>query len=471
MNSISRSILARSLVTGAASLAFMMMGPAVVRAQTVIGADGANGADCSDAFCRAENGGDGESVFSDGNPAAAIGGNGGGAGVSFSGPGDDGFAGAGGDATATSASSATATGGNGGPGTPEYVPIQEGGNGGNATATATGGAGSSATATGGNTGGLFAGAGNATATSSATATGAGSAGSSAAATGGDGGGAGPHAEAGNATATSSATAKGSGGATASATASGGMFTFNSTTAIATSFAETAEGGFAQAQSQAQADFSLSQATAKTTFGGVRVQSTVFLAGEPFAISTSAIAQGGSGQSSVDMGPFDALAFSTALPNTAYATALIGSASNVAGALLGSGDTIFGTAILGGIGGSSTFDFNFRGDLILGVITGGLFDIVANGIDILSDDGSDNSIINLGFLGPSIDLTIEGNGVFAVGGAVPETSTWAMMLIGFAGLGYAGYRRSGSRAARKQGLLTFYDKSFPKTEIPSTMPFT
>jgi hypothetical protein len=26
-------------------------------------------------------------------------------------------------------------------------------------------------------------------------------------------------------------------------------------------------------------------------------------------------------------------------------------------------------------------------------------------------------------------------------AVPEVSTWAMMLIGFAGLGFAGYRRS------------------------------
>jgi hypothetical protein len=27
------------------------------------------------------------------------------------------------------------------------------------------------------------------------------------------------------------------------------------------------------------------------------------------------------------------------------------------------------------------------------------------------------------------------------GAVPETSTWAMLLLGFAGLGYAGYRRT------------------------------
>jgi hypothetical protein len=33
------------------------------------------------------------------------------------------------------------------------------------------------------------------------------------------------------------------------------------------------------------------------------------------------------------------------------------------------------------------------------------------------------------------------GDFALGGAVPEPSTWAMMLIGFAGLGYAGYRRA------------------------------
>jgi PEP-CTERM motif len=27
------------------------------------------------------------------------------------------------------------------------------------------------------------------------------------------------------------------------------------------------------------------------------------------------------------------------------------------------------------------------------------------------------------------------------GAVPEPSTWAMMILGFAGLGFAGYRKS------------------------------
>jgi hypothetical protein len=46
MNSIHRSILARSLMTGVASLAFVVMAPAGVRADTVIvqGTDGANGA-------------------------------------------------------------------------------------------------------------------------------------------------------------------------------------------------------------------------------------------------------------------------------------------------------------------------------------------------------------------------------------------------------------------------------------------
>ena len=32
-----------------------------------------------------------------------------------------------------------------------------------------------------------------------------------------------------------------------------------------------------------------------------------------------------------------------------------------------------------------------------------------------------------------------NGNFFTAGTVPEPSTWAMLLIGFAGLGFAGYR--------------------------------
>jgi hypothetical protein len=420
MNSSSRSILARSLMAGAASVAFMMANVAVVRAQTVIGADGAPGADCGTDNCTAGTGADGESVSSDGNPAAAIGGAGGAGGFAFPPNGFDGFSGNGGNATATAigspTSSATATGGAAGASNHGLDEIQDFGAGGNATATST-----------------------------AISNGSGDATSSATATNGPGNSSVPA----TATATSSATASGSGGATASAIATGSVgqgINFQ-----ATSFAETAEGGLAQAQAQggtfAGGSGALAQATAETTFGGVRAQSTVDTL---FGELANAIAQGGSGQLPVDPGQLNVFAFSTALPNTAYATTLIGSASNVAHALLGPDDKIFGTAILGSgtsgfENGSLTLDFSFRGDLILGVIAGGFFDIVANGTDILSEEVGDNSVINLGStLGPNIDLTIEGDGVFAVGGAVPESSTWAMMLLGFAGLGFMGWRSQRSR---------------------------
>ena len=54
---------------------------------------------------------------------------------------------------------------------------------------------------------------------------------------------------------------------------------------------------------------------------------------------------GSGQAFVNPGQ-TAYAFSTALPDKAYATTLIGGASHVASALLGPRDAVFGTAILG-----------------------------------------------------------------------------------------------------------------------------
>jgi hypothetical protein len=64
MNSIHRSILVRSLMTGAASLAFVVMAPAWVRAETVLvqGDDGANGMDGVPPDGAGQPGGDGESV-------------------------------------------------------------------------------------------------------------------------------------------------------------------------------------------------------------------------------------------------------------------------------------------------------------------------------------------------------------------------------------------------------------------------
>jgi hypothetical protein len=252
-------------------------------------------------------------------------------------------------------------------------------------------------------------------------------------------------------------------------------------ANATSTAETAKGALAHAQSTAVGSSGHAQSTATTGLGGVSVQS---MAAAPVGgtATTKPIAQGGAGQGFGNPGQ-TAYAFSTALPNKAYSASLIDGAHNVAGALLGPRDTVFGTAVLGanysGTGesdaysASSTFDFDYGGNLTLGLIgsqetgfAGGLafesleFTISANGVEILdttfrslaiAESFFRDSVIDLGNLGPDIDLTFgytlvaDGSGGFgfdlAVGGAVPEPSTWAMMLLGFAGLGYAGYRKA------------------------------
>ncbi|HSV00533.1 MAG TPA: PEP-CTERM sorting domain-containing protein, partial [Roseiarcus sp.] len=180
-----------------------------------------------------------------------------------------------------------------------------------------------------------------------------------------------------------------------------------------------------------------------------------------------------------------------LPDKAYATALIDGATHVASALLGPRDQVFGTAILGAnyapdgggesdsYSANSTFDFGYGGDLKLGLIdsqltgfSGGAgfqsmeFTITADGVEILdttfrslsvAESFFHDDVIDLGSdLGPIVDLSFgyklvaDGPGGFgfdfAVGGAVPEPSTWAMMLVGFAGLGFTGYRSTRRRTA-------------------------
>jgi hypothetical protein len=197
-------------------------------------------------------------------------------------------------------------------------------------------------------------------------------------------------------------------------------------------------------------------------------------------ATNAIAQaGGAGQAFVDPGQ-TAYAFTVGDPNKAYTATLIGGEGNIADALLG---PIFGAAILGAnyaSGGgesdtytaTSTIDFVYGGDLTLGLIgdqqsgfNGGAgfesieFTVLAGGTTILdqtfsslaaADSFFDDQVINLGSsYGPGVDLTFTytltadgpgGYGLdFVVGGAVPEPSTWAMTLVGFTGLGFAGYR--------------------------------
>jgi hypothetical protein len=200
--------------------------------------------------------------------------------------------------------------------------------------------------------------------------------------------------------------------------------------------------------------------------------------------TAASPFGGSGQAFVNPGQ-TAYAFSTALPDKAYSATLIDGAHDVAGALLGPRDVVFGAAVVGAnyatdgggeshtYSATSTFNFGYGGDLMLGLtddqltgFAGGLgfqsmeLTITANGVELfestfeslaVAESFFRDRVIDLGsdFGGPGIDLTIAYNLVadgsggfgfdFARGGAVPEPSTWAMMLLGFAGLGYAGYR--------------------------------
>jgi hypothetical protein len=265
-------------------------------------------------------------------------------------------------------------------------------------------------------------------------------------------------------------------------------------ANATSNAETAKGALAEAQSTAVGSSGQAQSTARTSLAGVSVQSTA-MAPTAFAFvgggtaTSNAIAQGGTGQAFADPGQ-TAYAFSTALPNKAYAASLIGGASHVASALLGPRDQVFGTAIVGAntaadgggvsntYSASSTFDFAYGGDLELGLIdnqengfAGGAgfqsmeFTIEANGVEILdttfrslaiAESFFRDDVIDLGStLGTNFDLTFgytlvtDGPGGFgfdlAIGGAVPEPSTWAMMLVGFAGLGFMGARRKAALA--------------------------
>ena len=179
-------------------------------------------------------------------------------------------------------------------------------------------------------------------------------------------------------------------------------------------------------------------------------------------ATTAIAQAsGSGRSF--LAPEQSVyAFSTVLPDKADAATLIGDASTVAAAFLGPRATVIGTAILGlnyvafdfTFSESSTFEFSYRGDLLLGVIHGGTadFSITINGVQIFDGGAPDDTVIDLGSnFGPNIDLKIAmvGSAELILGGAllqpVPEPSTWAMMLVGFAGLGFAGYRSTRGRA--------------------------
>jgi hypothetical protein len=145
------------------------------------------------------------------------------------------------------------------------------------------------------------------------------------------------------------------------------------------------------------------AMSTATSGDVSVYSTAWAAGSPAGGAFLAgFFSGGEGGY--------AYAFSAAFPDGDVADA--------------QGDIVFGIATVEGDVGSSTVSFD------VGDYRSELFD---NGLD----------------LGPAPSdglITLYGPGTFILSGVVPEPSTWAMLLIGFAGLGYAGCRRARPKRA-------------------------
>jgi hypothetical protein len=244
------------------------------------------------------------------------------------------------------------------------------------------------------------------------------------------------------------------------------------------------GDCAQAQSLANATGSaaMAQSTSQTSLGVVSLAKTVATSTTESTATTNAIVQGGAGGQMLANPGQSAYAFATALPAKSYSTALIGGASNVADALLGSRDVVFGTSILGAnlsgdgwamdtYSASSTFDFAYKGDLVLGLINPLDdtptdfqqidFTVTLDGAEVVDETFTslaaadlffDDHLLDLGHVSGvsdlifSYDLVAGGAGGYgmdlAFGGAVPEPSTWAMMLIGFGGLSYAAARRAG-----------------------------
>jgi hypothetical protein len=70
--------------------------------------------------------------------------------------------------------------------------------------------------------------------------------------------------------------------------------------------------------------------------------------------------------------------------------------------------------------------------------GASFEITPEGFEVATMDDMTHDV------GSSFSLVL-------VEGAIPEPSTWAMMLLGFAGLGYAGYRKA--RQAAQERLIS------------------
>jgi len=91
-------------------------------------------------------------------------------------------------------------------------------------------------------------------------------------------------------------------------------------------------------------------------------------------------------------------------------------------ILKNGVALFSPGSISSFGGTQNYDFN----------------VSLSSTDVLSFVAYGGSVDNCGFCNLSTGLTAQIS-------AVPEPSTWAMMILGFAGIGFMAYRRKSKPA--------------------------
>ena len=108
-----------------------------------------------------------------------------------------------------------------------------------------------------------------------------------------------------------------------------------------------------------------------------------------------------------------------------------------------------SGVFGGVAGTASISFgtNLVADLNIGGTALGFTQLSGNGPDLFTGSPSD-PVFTLGtfslsnpFFGQNDTLTV----TQAIA-AVPEPSTWAMLVLGFAGVGFMAYRRRNQTAA-------------------------
>jgi len=171
-----------------------------------------------------------------------------------------------------------------------------------------------------------------------------------------------------------------------------------------------------------------------TQGGDATASATAISGR-VSVSAMAVATGILNPGVVPGPNASAYAFAAAFPDKAEVAALTG--SNFAG------DIVFGIAVLDTEGWGFNDVYLTNATLTVGGYRGDLF------LDVFNL-GSGASIPGNGPFDET-SVAVYGPGTFVLYGVVPQTSTWVMMLLGFAGLGVAGSMKAGHASRRGAGL--------------------